>query len=501
LTEINSIADGELTEFLQNFLEVNLPVSSKKKLTLGVSEEKLSLSIIDALKISCVRDSATLELLRALRTHFYRYIDKLSAGDLEKAQLGLAHSFSRSRVKFNINRVDNMIIHSICCLDQLDKDINVFAMRVKEWYAWHFPELKQIVEDNHLFAIAVKIIQSKSTIINGEKSDELSEHFDEITVKKIFSAAKSSMGTDISDIDLINIIHFATRVISLSEYRKKLSLYLTKKMNDIAPNLSALLGEIIGARLISQSGSLNSLAKQPSSTVQILGAEKALFRALLSRGNTPKHGLLFNSSFISRASGKDKGRMAKYLAAKTSIAARIDAFSDYSTNLFGIKLRELVEDRLQACNSGEQSIIHTDEAMKEISLEVERQKKLGQPGKESKKSEKKSERKKTKDIKIKEEKKKKEKKEEENESEHEKKKDDSKKKKKDKKKKKEESSEEEEKESAEDESESEEEDKKKKKKDKKKKEKAEKKVKEKKNKKRKAEETKEKGKKKKPKKE
>jgi len=258
-------------------------------------------------------------------------------------------------------------------------------MRVKEWYAWHFPELRQVVDDNHLFAQAVKIIQSKSTIVNGEKSDELSEHFDELTVKKIISAAKSSMGTDIADLDLINITHFATRVISLSEYRKKLSQYLSKKMNDIAPNLSALLGEIIGARLISHSGSLNSLAKQPSSTVQILGAEKALFRALLSRGNTPKHGLLFNSSFISRASGKDKGRMAKYLAAKTSIAARIDAFSDFSTNLFGTKLRELVEDRLQACNTGDQSIIHTDEAMKEIVKEVEKLKFLNKPEKTEKK--------------------------------------------------------------------------------------------------------------------
>jgi len=247
-------------------------------------------------------------------------------------------------------------------------------MRVKEWYAWHFPELRQVVEDNHLFAIAVKIIQSKSSLVESDdKSEELSEHFDDITVKKIVSAAKSSMGADISELDLINITHFATRVISLSEYRKKLSAYLAKKMNDIAPNLSALLGETIGARLISHSGSLNSLAKQPSSTVQILGAEKALFRALLSRGNTPKHGLLFNSSFISRASGKDKGRMAKYLAAKTSIAARIDAFSDFSTNLFGVKLRELVEERLESCSTGDQTIHHTDEAMKEIVKEVEKQ--------------------------------------------------------------------------------------------------------------------------------
>jgi len=272
-------------------------------------------------------------------------------------------------------------------------------------------------------------------------------------------------------------------IISLSEYRKKLSQYLAKKMNDIAPNLSALLGEIIGARLISHSGSLNSLAKQPSSTVQILGAEKALFRALLSRGNTPKHGLLFNSSFISRASGKDKGRMAKYLAAKTSIAARIDAFSEFSTNLFGTKLRELVEERLEACNTGDQTINHTDEAMKEVVKEVEKQR-LQEKGKS------KSESKKNQGVAKETKKKKKEESEEEPEEEPEKeKKKDSKKKKEkaDKKKKKEESESESESESSESD---EEEKKKKKKKEKKKKEKAEKK--DKKNKKRKAEDTEEK---------
>jgi nucleolar protein 56 len=277
LLENNSVADGELTDFLQNFIESNLPINDKH-LVIGVPDDKLSNAITDALKVHCVRDSTTIELFRGIRQHFSKYLTKTSTGDLEKAQLGLAHSFSRSRVKFNINRVDNMIIQSLFLVDQLDKDINTFALRIKEWYAWHFPELKQIVEDNYQFAQAVKIIQSKSTLIESNVSADLSELFDEITVKKIIAAAKSSMGTDISDFDLLNITHFATRVINLTDYRTKLQDYLTKKMNDIAPNISALLGETIGARLISQSGSLNNLAKQPASTVQILGAEKALFR-------------------------------------------------------------------------------------------------------------------------------------------------------------------------------------------------------------------------------
>merc|ERR1712154_436995 len=105
-----------------------------------------------------------------------------------------------------------------------------------------------------------------------------------------------------------NIQMFANRVISLTDYRKTLSQYLQKKMNNVAPNLAALIGEQVGARLISHAGSLTNLAKYPASTVQILGAEKALFRALKTRGNTPKYGLIFHSTFIGRAGAKNKGR-------------------------------------------------------------------------------------------------------------------------------------------------------------------------------------------------
>ena len=132
---------------------------------------------------------------------------------------------------------------------------------------------------------------------------------------------------DISPIDLINIERFAKRVIALAEYRKELQEYLRSKMHNIAPNLSALIGEQVGARLISHAGSLTNLAKYPASTVQILGAEKALFRALKTKGNTPKYGLIFHSTFIGRAGAKNKGRISRYLANKCSIASRIDCFA------------------------------------------------------------------------------------------------------------------------------------------------------------------------------
>jgi nucleolar protein 56 len=97
-------------------------------------------------------------------------------------------------------------------------------------------------------------------------------------------------------------------------------------MEHVAPNLTTLVGENVGAKLISHSGSLSNLSKYPASTVQILGAEKALFRALKTKTNTPKYGLLYHSSFIGRAIGKNKGKISRFLANKCSIAARLDNF-------------------------------------------------------------------------------------------------------------------------------------------------------------------------------
>ena len=265
-----------------------------------------------------------------------------SAVTSDKSQLGLSHSYSRAKVKFNVNKSDNMIIQSIALLDQLDKDINTFCMRIREWYSYHFPELIKIVPENALYAKVVKLIKNRKEI-KQDMLDQLEAILmDSARAQAVIDASKMSMGMDISPIDLLNIEMFASRVIGLTDYRKELSAYLGSKMSLVAPNLSTLIGDTVGARLISHAGSLTNLAKAPASTVQILGAEKALFRALKTRGNTPKYGLIFHSSFIGRAGNKNKGRISRYLANKCSIASRIDAFSEEATTVFGSKLKEQV---------------------------------------------------------------------------------------------------------------------------------------------------------------
>ncbi|KAF8390613.1 hypothetical protein HHK36_025140 [Tetracentron sinense] len=389
LNQCNAVSEGLMTDELRNFLELNLPKikeGKKPKFSLGVAEPKIGSHIFEVTKIPCQSNEFVLELIRGVRLHFDRFIKDLKPGDLEKAQLGLGHSYSRAKVKFNVNRVDNMVIQAIFLLDTLDKDVNSFSMRVREWYSWHFPELVKIVNDNYLYAKVAKFVENKSEL-SEEKIPGLADILgDEDKAKEIVEASKASMGQDLSPIDLINVQQFAQRVMDLSEYRKKLYEYLVTKMNDIAPNLASLIGEVVGARLISHAGSLTNLAKCPSSTLQILGAEKALFRALKTRGNTPKYGLIFHSSFIGRASTRNKGRMARYLANKCSIASRIDCFSgncsslfqivqlvspsslimeflldnllhhhvnaDLNTTAFGEKLREQVEERLEFYDKG-----------------------------------------------------------------------------------------------------------------------------------------------------
>merc|ERR1712037_848575 len=278
-------------------------------------------------------------------------------------------SYSRAKVKFNVNKSDNMIIQSIALLDQLDKDINTFCMRIREWYSYHFPELIKIVPENALYAKVVKLVKNRKEL-TAEKLEALEAILmDSARAQAVIDASKSSMGMDISPVDLLNIDMFASRVIGITEYRKELSTYLRSKMSVVAPNLAVLIGDTVGARLISHAGSLTNLAKCPASTVQILGAEKALFRALKTKGNTPKYGLIFHSTFIGRAQQKNKGRISRYLANKCSLASRIDCFSDEATTVFGEKLKDQVEERLAFLTEGttpRKNLEVMQEAIKEV---------------------------------------------------------------------------------------------------------------------------------------
>ncbi|KAJ9145289.1 Nucleolar protein 56 [Pleurostoma richardsiae] len=370
LENINLVSEGVMSDYLKNILELNLPKTSgkKSKIVLGVQDKKLAGEISGAFAgVECETGDTSevvADLLRGIRQHAEKLLKGLQEGDLGRAQLGMGHAYSRAKVKFSVHKNDNHIIQAIATLDALDKGINSGCMRVREWYGWHFPELIRIVSDNVTYAKLVLTIGNKKTLTD-DRLHEIAAVIDDDGEKAedIIHAAKVSMGQDISEADLTMVKSFAKSVSDMAAYRRQLSTSLDKKMKEVAPNLQVILGTPVAARLISHAGSLTNLAKYPASTLQILGAEKALFRALKTKGATPKYGLIYSSSFIGRAGAKTKGRISRYLANKCSIASRIDNFSEHPSSRFGEVLRQQLEDRLEFYSTGKKPTKNED-AMK-----------------------------------------------------------------------------------------------------------------------------------------
>merc|ERR1719268_426256 len=227
-------------------------------------------------------------------------------------------------------------------------ELNNYIMRCREWYGWHFPEMGKVVTDNLAY---VRTVQKMGMRVNAASTD-LSEILPEEVEVAVKEAAEISMGTEISEVDLLNIKHLCEQVVEIQEYRDQLYTYLKNRMVAIAPNLTVLVGELVGARLISHAGSLMNLAKHPASTVQILGAEKALFKALKTKHDTPKYGLIYHAQIVGQASSKMKGKVSRMLAAKAALATRVDALGEETNTDLGIEHRAKVESRIRMLEGG-----------------------------------------------------------------------------------------------------------------------------------------------------
>ncbi|CEL59497.1 Nucleolar protein 58 OS=Cryptococcus neoformans var, neoformans serotype D (strain JEC21 / ATCC MYA-565) GN=NOP58 PE=3 SV=1 [Rhizoctonia solani AG-1 IB] len=348
--DISAMQEGKLSKGLKQFLQDQVVDKGKGKESLAVIEPKLGGAIAKKLGIQVVSGESTQDLFRGIRSQLSSLLDGLDPTDLSTMSLGLSHSLSRFKLKFSPDKVDIMVIQAIALLDDLDKEINIYSMRVKEWYGWHFPEMGKIIVDNLAYAKVVREMGFRTNAATTSLASILPEEL-ELTLK---AAAEISMGTEISDSDISHIHSLCDQVISISAYRAQLSEYLRNRMNAIAPNLTALVGELVGARLISHAGSLMSLAKHPASTVQILGAEKALFRALKTKHDTPKYGLIYHASLIGQAPPKLKGKMARMVATKAALSIRVDALADIDEKsevtaaTIGIENRAKLESRLRA---------------------------------------------------------------------------------------------------------------------------------------------------------
>uniref|UniRef100_A0A914E437 Nop domain-containing protein n=1 Tax=Acrobeloides nanus TaxID=290746 RepID=A0A914E437_9BILA len=339
IENINAINDGKLSKVLKKLLKSKAAEIDE----LAVGDSKLGSLIKEKLEIPCVHNTATSELMRSVRSHLDTLLGDYKT-ELDAMNLAVSHSLGRFKVKFNPEKIDTMIVQAVSLLDDLDKELNNYAMRCREWYGWHFPELGKIISDHMAFAKVVKAIGMKQNAQNVDLSKILPEELEQ----RVKEEAEISMGTDISELDILNISQLCDQIIDMMNYRAQLHDYLKNRMNALAPNLTVLLGELIGARLISKAGSLVNLAKYPASTVQILGAEKALFRALKTKKDTPKYGIIYHAQLIGQASARSKGKMARKLAAKVSLSTRFDALCDESIgNQIGFDARVYLESQLK----------------------------------------------------------------------------------------------------------------------------------------------------------
>ena len=243
--------------------------------------------------------------------------------DAMQALREFAINLSSSRVKEASEKLDLHIIQSINALDELDKIINTVGARMREWYGLHFPELDNLVSSLVVYAeIVSKAGLRENIIVEVLQNIGLPDK----KVEVILDAAKRSKGGDMTPENLAIVKRLADEVIAQSDLRRVLTDHIEAAMETVAPNVKELLTAAVGARIISKAGSLARLATLPASTIQILGAEKALFRALKTGARPPKHGLLFQHPLIHSAPKWQRGKIARAVASKVAIAARIDYY-------------------------------------------------------------------------------------------------------------------------------------------------------------------------------
>ena len=251
-----------------------------------------------------------------------------------------AIQLSSSKITEVSGSPDLHVIQSINTLDDTDKIINGISSRLREWYGLHFPELDNIIDS----------VNGYAQIVLAGKRENMSDDvfvnagFPDSKIQMLSVVKEKSRGGDITEENLLMVQALAKNILELFDMRKNLETQIDTQMEEIAPNITAVLGTTVGARILAKAGSLIKLSTMPASTIQVLGAEKALFRALKTGSNPPKHGLLFQHAVVHAAPRWQRGKIARAIAAKAAIAARVDVHGAGLNNTLLEKLNIRVKE-------------------------------------------------------------------------------------------------------------------------------------------------------------
>lgn len=245
----------------------------------------------------------------------------------ELNQILSAVSVAATRTKLKHVKRDKIIMHVSGVVDELDKVSNTLSERLREWYGLHAPEVAKAVASHEKFAELIH------TYGHRAKIDD-----------KKLKTAKKSAGMEFEERDITPVQMYAKEICRLYTLREELAKYLEKICKETVPNTSAVAGPLLAAKLLQLAGGLDKLSRVPSSTMQLLGAEKALFRHMRGQGKAPKYGVIYQHSLIQNAHKELRGKVARLLASKLTLAARIDAYSDRDD---GQKLRKDLEETVK----------------------------------------------------------------------------------------------------------------------------------------------------------
>lgn len=245
---------------------------------------------------------------------------------LTKATVELAKVHIKKAVKR-----DALVVQANGALEDLDKSINVYMERLREWYGLHFPEMDRAVSGHEKFATLVAKFGGRESVSDPEV-DQLKQN---------------SMGADFGEPDVKMMQEFADKILVMYKLRQDMTDYTESVLKEVAPNMLDLAGVSLATKLIAKAGGLDRLARMPSSTIQLIGAEKALFRFLHGKGKSPRHGIIFSHPLIQGARDHHRGKLARLVASKLSIAAKLDYYSkEYKGDRLKKEMMEKAKDIL-----------------------------------------------------------------------------------------------------------------------------------------------------------
>jgi len=260
-----------------------------------------------------------------LRSSLREIAEQMGIGDVKELVRNVNTLLTRKGLREEAAERDRLIVQSINMLDEIDKSANTISGHIREWYSIHFPELDRLVPDHQSYLKLVLDLGTRDKF--ASPAIKTAVELPDEDIEKIAQAAQSSLGAPFDELDIKAIRDCAEEVFTMYEVRGEISEYIDGLMAQVAPNIKAVVGGPIGARLISLAGGLAHLARLPASTIQVLGAEKALFRALRSHAKPPKHGVIYQYPDIRGSPKLQRGKIARALAGKITIAARVDAMS------------------------------------------------------------------------------------------------------------------------------------------------------------------------------